>query len=151
MNGEPVSTHLLCPACGSSDWLDVLVLARHGAPPDAPDHVLEYGHHAIFACRSCGAMVLEFREHDCFDNESVWDQYEWFWLTNDGAATLRRAIATCQAPTDPGCACPLHDDLRSSAANLPAAPWSSSLDAMAHLHRVTLSKCEGRLHWEPAS
>ena len=123
---------------------------EHGIPPAEEGHNITYGHTRMGVCARCGSLQIERLDHDCFDFDSVWDQYEWYTLDAADLPFVRGMLKDCPNPLDPVCQCAAHRDLRTECSRLPSSAWASALEADRHVHRLRLSTREGRLHLEPA-
>jgi len=133
-----------CWSCGCRDMRSLILLERVGVPPGEKGHDIGYSHLAVFACPACSGGQVEKRDHDCFDFEEVWDQYEWCVLDPPGMRQLADAVRACRRPLDPECRCAVHEALRASCRALPSSYWSSSLEADSHVHRVSVVVEGGR-------
>jgi hypothetical protein len=128
----------------------LFLVEESGFPPGDAQHNIGYDRWAVMSCR-CGAVQIERLDHDCFDFEEVWDQYDWYIVDGDGSANLKRILAGCARATDRACACPLHLRLRAACKALPTTGWSFPLERGAHVHRVTLELADGALRFQEVS
>lgn len=117
-------------------------LHKIGEPPGDPKHNIGYDHDLIEVCPTCDVATLEKLRHDCFDFEDVWDQYEWYDMSQADTARLRTVISKCERPLDPFCGCAVHKSLRKSASELPTQSWNAVYEWSAHRHRVALTEHE---------
>jgi hypothetical protein len=70
-----------CPVCKSEKLKVVSVIDQDGVPPGEPEHNIGYNQIMLARCQSCGSGLVERLDHDCFDHDSVFDQYEWYILS----------------------------------------------------------------------
>lgn len=139
-----------CLSCGRGTVRPILVLDRTGYHPSDPRHSIGYNHLFLGRCDACGAGQVERLDHDCFDWEEVWDQYEWYLLDADGTATLSSLLDACPTPFSGFCTCSLHAALSES--QLPRSSWEWALEHDAHVHRVVVEvRKDGRPVLKPAS
>ncbi len=131
-------TQIRCVACGSEAVQALILLDQDGVPPAQECHAILYMHTVVGQCSVCGAGLVERYEHDCFDWEDLWNEYEWYELDASDMKRLLIVLQDCPAPLSPQCTCPIHDALRSSYRSLPWSPWSDNLDARLHRHKVSL-------------
>ena len=137
-----------CIACDATAIRPVFAIERKGIPPGEDGHSIVYRHAVLVCCADCGAGHIEVLDHDCFDFEEVWDQFEWYTLAPADCAEVVRALARCPQPLLPACTCALHQAVRESLKPLPRRPWRTGLEAEAHVHRVSLVWRGGRLGFE---
>ncbi|MGD2135504.1 MAG: hypothetical protein PVF27_05055 [Gemmatimonadales bacterium] len=123
-----------CIRCDASLRV-VFVIAGDGWPPDHPEHHIGYEHRLMARCPACGSVQLEVYDHDCFDYEAVFDQYEWF-VIESGSDQLVAYLAPCPAPLDRTCDCPRHRTMRHATSNLQRRPWRTALEHEAHVQPV---------------
>lgn len=132
-----------CRSCRSKKVSLLILLEQEGAPPSHRNHSIGYSHIAVFTCQKCGQGEVERFDHDCFDWEEVWDQYEWYVLDASDMSQLRQIIEACPAPGSPYCPCPIHNFLRSSCRELPRSSWEWALEGEHHVHEVSLEMEKG--------
>lgn len=140
-----------CLACGQAPVETVALVDQHGIPPAEDGHNIIYGHTRIGLCPRCGSLQVERLDHDCFDFESVWDQFEWYLLDREALPAIRQFLSRCPNPLDPACDCATHQQLQTECSRLPSSSWASALEAERHVHRIRISTREGRLRLEPAN
>lgn len=139
-----------CRVCGGGPLTPIMLVDEHGIPPGEDGHNIVYGHTTIGLCPHCGSLQIERLDHDCFDYEAVWDQFEWYVLDRAALAVLRTLLSDCRNPLNPACQCTAHQLLRAECGALPSSGWASVLEAEDHVHRIRIHVTEGRLHLEPA-
>jgi len=137
-----------CALCDAADLRVVFVISGSGYPPGDPKHHIGYEHRVLTRCPRCGAVQLEVHDHDCFDHEAVYDQYEWFVI--DGARPLLAFLAGCPAPLDRDCDCPRHQAMWDATRHLQRRPWHSGLEHDAHVQRLRVRMDAGRPVFGPA-
>jgi hypothetical protein len=91
----------------------------------------------------CGRSQMRKFEHDCFDWEDVWNQYEWYVLDPADTSRLATSVEKCPNPLSPACDCPVHKALRAAAVALPSSSWIHVLEADRHVHEVSLEMHRG--------
>lgn len=126
------------PGCEVKELTRLMMLHKVGEPPEHPDHNIGYDHVVIESCPACDGATVESLRHDCFDWESVYDQYEWYELSPADGAKLKTSAGRCQQPLNPFCGCSVHQSLRASARALPSSSWDVVFEWGAHRHVVTL-------------
>jgi len=124
--------------CAKPPLEQVLWLNKVGEPPGHPGHNIGYDHDVVELCPACGGGTLEQLRHDCFDFESVYDQYEWYELTPEDGVRMRAIAARCGQPLNPFCVCAVHTSLKASALALPSSSWDVVYEWDAHRHVVTI-------------
>lgn len=149
-HSEAYPSGVTCRACGLAPVAAVALVDQHGIPPAEDGHNIVYGHTCIGLCPHCGSLQVERLDHDCFDFESVWDQFEWYLLDREALPAIRQLLSRCPDPLDPGCDCAIHQHLHDECDRLPSAGWTSALEAERHVHHLRLCIKEGRLQMEPA-
>jgi hypothetical protein len=149
-NGLVPAPQATCWACGLAAPETVFLVDQHGIPPGEDGHNILYGHIRIGLCPRCDNLQIERLDHDCFDYESVWDQYEWYLLEGEMVPLLRSLLRTCPLPLDRSCRCAIHQQMRTACGSLPISGWSFGLEAPRHVHHLRVGVSEGRLQMEPA-
>lgn len=132
-------THTTCFACGTGRVQRRMWIDREGIPPGDEGHNITYTHALLYVCQECGAGYIEKLDHDCFDYEEVWDQYEWYTLAPNDVARLLAHLSGCPSPLTPGCPCPIHRAMRTATADLPRRAWNFSTQAQEHIRPVRLN------------
>ncbi len=133
-----------CFACGADGKLSVVaVLDEDGIPPGEPGHSIGYSHILIAHCEECGCGQVERLDHDCFDWEDVWDQYEWYQLSKSDAEKLLKSLESCPDPMSPECRCDIHVSLYNSVKKLPTSWWHWAFEDDRHKHKVSLKWTNG--------
>ena len=127
-----------CLNCNSTKLLILFIISKIGKPPGDPDHVIDYKHAVVVQCRACRAFQIERYDHDCFDIEDVFSQYEWYLLSPDCAEKFNHLLYDCSQPEDLLCDCQVHQFLRNAVEELPRSVWSSGLEHDAHAHLIRL-------------
>jgi hypothetical protein len=140
----------ICWACRGDGLATVFVIDRRGVPPGEDGHNILYAYTQIQVCPRCGQSRIEILDHDCFDYDAVWNQYEWYLMDRQALPVLRALLSACPNPLDPTCGCPAHQSLREELSRLPSSAWASALEADQHTHPIRMRIAEGRLHLEPA-
>jgi len=128
-----------CILCGSEKLSVVAVIDKDGIPPGERGHNIGYYHVMLAQCQSCGCGLLERLDHDCFDFDSVFDQYEWYLLERSDITKLMRNFQSCPNLMRYNCDCTIHDSLRSSIDSLPKNPWRWALEDDLHVHRISVT------------
>lgn len=136
----------VCLSCRCPRLAPLLALGEKGIAPEKPGHNVVYSYVALSMCGDCGHGQLERYSHDCWSHDDDWDMYWWFVLGPDELTKLRELMRACPRPLDVGCACPLHADLRASAAQC----WGGVPHVTLHSHaaafsRVAIERADGRL------
>lgn len=125
-----------CAHCQASNLRLLAVIDQQGVPPGQDGHTFWYTHVVVMVCSACGRGQIESLDHDCFDMDEVWDQYEWYVLEAADTLQLAQSLAACPAPTSPSCDCPVHHALRAAVTQLPRTGWRHVLDAERHVRPV---------------
>lgn len=125
-----------CGWCQAGTVAPLLVVEEQGVPPGQPAHAITYARVQIERCAACGGGQIEWLDHDCFDYEDIWDQYEWYVLDPPGMAALAAWAAGCPAPLVSGCACPAHAALRAACRALPRSAWTWRQQYNKHIHHI---------------
>ncbi|MEW5985083.1 MAG: hypothetical protein AB1791_00450 [Chloroflexota bacterium] len=125
-----------CAHCQATGLRLLAVIDQRGVPPGQDGHTFWYSHVVVMACGSCGRGQIESLDHDCFDMDDVWDQYEWYVLEAADTLQLAQHLSTCPAPMLPTCDCAVHLALRTAVAQLPRTGWRHVLDAERHVRPV---------------
>ncbi len=133
---------LACAACGSKRIVPVFVISRYGVHPSEEGHQIAYSHKVLVECASCGSGHVESLEHDCFDWESVFDQYEWYLISKDDMATLNEEIKKCNAKMNDECKCDAHVAMRNAVMHLPSLTWTAVFESEKHEHTIVVMKGE---------
>ena len=127
-----------CASCRSGGIKPLMFVDEKGIPPAMEGHAIVYSQLVLSVCQICGCGQIEKFEHDCFDWEDLWNQYEWYLLDPPDMARLMEIVRKCPNPVSPACDCPIHTALRSTAISLPTASWYYTIDATLHVHWVSL-------------
>ena len=147
MGSKKKVDHLLrgtsCISCGSQKLSAVAVIDQDGIPPGKKGHNIGYSHVILAHCQKCDCGLVERLDHDCFDWEKVFDQYEWYLLDESDFKMLMESLRSCPDPMSSQCLCDIHRSLRTSLNSLPMNPWGWSLESTRHVHKVLLKWLNG--------
>jgi hypothetical protein len=125
-------------SCSSPSPTQLIAVYEDGFPPGDERHQICYGSIGVTLCSQCGAAQIERLDHDCFDYEEVYDQYQWYRLEETKA--LREFVSGCTKPEDPQCKCNVHVQLREQCSRLPRPSWSFGLEHQNHVFKVSFEK-----------
>lgn len=125
-----------CASCGSGKLSVAAIIDQEGIPPGEEGHTITYFQVILTHCPECGCGIVERLDHDCFDWEEVFDQYEWYLLDKPDFDTLLDGLKSCPDPMSPDCICAVHLGLRSSVNTLPVNSWGWALEGEHHEHKV---------------
>lgn len=129
---------MACHACRRDGLMLLLRVDEHGVPPGAPQHDIVYSRSVVLVCPECRGSEVEIYHHDCFDNEDVFDRYDWYVLAPPATGQLVALLSACPAPLSAECGCPVHGALRASCRALPSTPTLGD-----HVHSARLDVTAG--------
>lgn len=132
-----------CSYCGLRNLSVLAIIDKDGIPPAEPKHNIGYYHIMLAKCQDCGRGMVERLDHDCFDFDSVFDQYEWYLLDRPTVTKLLKSFQSCPDPMRHDCDCAIHHSLRSSIDSLPKNPWRWAFEDDLHVHKISLKWAEG--------
>ena len=128
-----------CPGCGSNKLRVVAVIDKEGFHPGHSKHNIGYHHVMLVRCEKCSHGLIERLDHDCFDWESVFDQYEWYILNEADLRRLLEGLISCPNPMAPKCECQIHESLRHSIETLPKKYWETAFEDDRHEHQISIN------------
>ena len=96
--------------CDTPSLSPLIHLHKRGVPHGSPGHNVVHTYTDVSRCGSCGGGVVEHFSHDCWDpaDHSSWDMYWWWRVAPADMGVLLEVVASCPAPLDPSCTCPVH-------------------------------------------
>src|SRR5438876_1637786 len=126
--------------CGSPDHEELVVIDEEGHPPGHAEHQIGYRKIAASVCKRCGFVEIERLDHDCFDFEEVFDQYQWYRLEGDDAAAFREYVQGCRRPKEAKCDCAIHKRLRDQCDSLPRPYWGFGVEHEQHRFKARFAR-----------
>ncbi|MEM2899342.1 MAG: hypothetical protein QXT63_00980 [Thermoplasmata archaeon] len=131
-----------CITCDSDKIRPVFLISREGIYPGEEGHEIVYSHAVIVECGSCGCGQIEELEHDCFDWEDDFDQYDWYHITKEDMRLLSERIKKCKEPLNEECKCEIHKQIQDAMSQLPRLTWKAVVGYRERVHDLVVLKDE---------
>jgi len=133
---------MTCINCNSNRIQPIFLIIREGVYHGEEGHGITYSHVVIVKCESCGCGQIEEMEHDCFDWEDNWDEYDWYHITKEDIVLLSQEIERCKEPLNERCKCEIHLQLRKAIARIPRLAWKAVMGERERVHNIVVLKNE---------